>query len=113
MKNPLKNGIELTFQLQVLNEFIDQYPVKREVKQAANALRKTSEKDLEKQYAKVYAMSPEMSINVCAKLEELAKTVGKMDISELVLFSDFAKRFYDNKEIVKKKGMSFFNKILL
>jgi hypothetical protein len=113
MKNPLKNGIELTIQLQVLCEFIDQYPVKREVKQAANALRKASEKDLEKQYAKVYAMSPEMSINICQKTAELAETIGKMDISELVLFSDFAKRFYDEKEIVKEKGMSFFNKILL
>jgi len=54
-----------------------------------------------------------MSINICQKTAELAETIGKMDISELVLFSDFAKRFYDNKEIVKEKGMSFFNKILL
>ena len=79
----------------------------------ANQFRKATEKDLNKQYAKVYAMSPEMSINVCGKLQELSETVGKMDISELVLFSDFAKRFYDNKEIAKEKGQSFFNKILL
>ena len=111
--NPLKNGIELTFQMQVLSEFMDQYPVKREIKMTANQFRKATEKDLNRQYAKVYAMSPEMSINVCAKLQELAETVGKMDISELVLFSDFARRFYDNKEIAKEKGQSFFNKILL
>jgi hypothetical protein len=111
--NKLKNGIELTFQTQVLCEFMDQYPVKREIKMTANYFRKAVEKDLNKQYAAVYAMSPEMSINVCGKLQELAKTVGKMDISELVLFSDFANRFYDNKEIAKEKGQSFFNKILL
>ena len=113
MKNPLKNGIELTFQMQVLSEFIDQYPVKKEIKMTANQFRKATEKDLNRQYAKVYAMSPEMSINVCGKLQELAETVGKMDISELVLFSDFAKRFYANRDLVKEKGMSFFNKILL
>lgn len=113
MKNPLKNGIELTFQTQVLCEFIDQYPVKKEIKMTANQFRKATEKDLNKQYAKVYAMSPEMSINVCGKLQELAETVGKMDISEIVLFSDFAKRFYDNRELAKEKGQSFFNKILL
>lgn len=111
--NPLKNGIELTFQTQVLCEFIDQYPVKREIKMAANQFKKVTEKDLNKQYAKVYEISPEMSINVCGKLQELAETVGKMDISELVLFSDFAKRFYDEKELIKEKGFSLFNKILL
>lgn len=113
MKNPLKNGIELTFQTQVLCEFIDQYPVKREIKLTANQFRKATEKDLNKQYAKVYEMSPETSINVCGKLSELAETVSKMDISEIVLFSDFAKRFYANKELAKEKGQSFFNKILL
>ena len=113
MKNPLKNGIELTFQTQVLCEFIDQYPVKKEIKMTANQFRKATEKDLNKQYAKVYAMSPEMSINVCAKLQELAETVGKMDISEIVLFSDFAKRFYQERELIKKEGFSLFNKILL
>ena len=113
MKNKLKNGVELTFQTQVLCEFIDQYPVKKEIKMTANQFRKATEKDLNNQYAKVYEMSPEMSINVCGKLQELAETVGKMDVSELVLFSDFAKRFYDNREIAKEKGMSFFNKILL
>ena len=113
MKSPLKNGIELTFQTQVLCEFMDQYPVKREIKMTANQFRKATEKDLNRQYAKVYAMSPEMSINVCGKLQELAETIGKMDISEIVLFSDFARRFYDNKEIAKEKGQSFFNKILL
>lgn len=113
MTNPLKNGIELTFQTQVLYEFIDQYPVKREIKMAANQFKKVTEKDLTKQYAKVYEMSPEMAINVCGKLAELAETVGKMDVSEIVLFSDFAKRFYNNREIAKEKGQSFFNKILL
>jgi len=113
MKNPLKNGLELTIQLQVLCEFLDQYPIKREIKQAANQLRKASEKDLSKEYNKIYKIDTEMSINICQKTAELAETIGKMDISELVLFSDFAKRFYDNKEIAKKKGMSFFNKILL
>lgn len=111
--NNLKNGIELTFQTQVLCEHFEQYPVKREIKMTANQFRKAVEKDLNKQYAKVYAMSPEMSINVCGKLQELAETVGKMDISELVLFSDFAKRFYDEKESIKENGFSLFNKILL
>jgi len=113
MKNPLKNSLELTIQLQVLCEFIDQYPIKREIKMHANALRKAAEKDLSQEYAKVYKLEPEMSINICQKTAELAETIGKMDISELVLFSDFAKRFYDNKEIAKEKGMSFFNKILI
>jgi len=109
----LKNGIELTIQLQVLCEFIDQYPINREIKQAANALRKASEKDLSMEYNKIYKIDPEMSINICQKTAELAETIGKMDISELVLFSDFAKRFYDEKESIKENGFSLFNKILL
>jgi len=113
MKNPLKNGLELTIQLQVLCEFLDQYPIKREIKMHANALRKASEKDLSQEYNKIYKLEPGMSINICQKTAELAETIGKMDISEIVLFSDFAKRFYDNKEIAKEKGMSFFNKILI
>ena len=111
--NKLKNGIELTIQAQILFEFTEQYPVKREIKMAVNQLKKVAEKDLSKEYARVYAIDPEMSINLCQKTAELAETIGKMDISEIVLFSDFAKRFYDNRAIVNEKGMSFFNKILL
>lgn len=113
MKNPLKNGLELVVHSQVFNEFLDQYPVKRELKQAANKLRAISEKEYSKQYFEIYKIDPEMSINICQKTAELAETIGKMDISELVLFSDFAHRFYENRHLVKEKGMSFFNKILL
>ena len=113
MKSPLKNGLELVIHSQVFNEFLDQYPVKRELKQAANQLKKVSEKEYSKQYFEIYKIDPEMSINICKKTAELAEIIGKMDISEIVLFSDFAQRFYDNREIAKTKGMSFFDKILL
>ena len=113
MKSPLKNGLELVIHSQVFNEFLDQYPVKRELKQAANKLKKVSEKEYSKQYFEIYKIDPEMSINICKKTAELAEIIGKMDISEIVLFSDFAKRFYDEQESIKENGFSLFNKILL
>ena len=111
--NKLKNGLELVVHSQVFNEFLDQYPAKRELKHAANNLKKVSEKEYSKMYFEIYKTDPEMVINICKKTAELAETVGKMDISELVLFSDFAKRFYENRHIAKERGQSFFNKILL
>lgn len=109
----MKNGLELTFALQLVCELTDQYAVKREIKFTANNFRKALEKDLDKEYLRVYNASPETTINLSQKTAELAETIAKMDMAEIVLFSDFAKRFYDNKEIAKEKGMSFFNKILV
>lgn len=109
----MKNGIELTFVAQLFCELADQYKVKREIKMTGNAFRKAIEKDIDQEYKKVYIASPETTINLSQKIAELAETVGKMDMAEIVLFNDFAKRWFDNKEIVKEKGQSFFNKILL
>jgi hypothetical protein len=109
----MKNGLELTISLQVVCELIDQYPIKREIKMTANNFRKSVEKDVNKEYLKVYASDPQLCINICQKTAEIAETIAKMDMAEMVLFSDFAKRFYDNREIAKSKGVSFFNKILV
>lgn len=109
----MKNGIELTFVAQLFCELAEEYPVKKLVKFTANAFRKAIEKDLDQEYKKVYDLSPETTINLSQKTAELAQTVAKMDMAEIVLFNDFAKRFYDNREIAKEKGQSFFNKILL
>lgn len=109
----MKNGLELTFVLQLACELTDQYPVKKLVKFTANAFRKALETDLDKEYFRVYNASPETTINLSQKTAELAQTIAKMDMAELVLFNDFATRFYENREIAKEKGTSFFNKILI
>lgn len=109
----MKNGLELTFVLQLACELIEQYPIKKEIKFTGNAFKKALETDLNKEYLRVYNSDPEMTINICQKTAELAGIVGKMDMAEIVLFSDFAQRFYDNREIAKQKGLTFFNKILI
>jgi len=112
-KSPLKNGIELAFLMQIVVELTEQYPVKREVKMTSNKFKQACEKYLDKEYANIYNLSPEMTINVHKKLEKLSQIVAKLDVSEMVLFSDFAERFYNNKHIATEKGLSFFEKILL
>lgn len=109
----MKNALELTFVMLLARELIEQYPVKREVKFTANKFLNTIEKDLDNEYVKIYNASPETTINLSQKTAELAKTISQMDMVELVLFNDFAKRFYDNRHIAKEKGLSFFNKILI
>jgi hemerythrin-like domain-containing protein len=109
----MKNGIEITFTAQLFRELAEQYPVKKLVKFTANAFLKAIEKDIDQEYKRVYDLSPETTINLSQKIGELAETVGKMDMAEIVLFNDFAKRFYDNRHIAKEKGQSFFNKILI
>ena len=99
--------------MQVVVELTEMYPVKREIKMTANKFKQASEKDLNKEYSKVYNLSPEMTINVHKKLEKLSQIVASLDIAEMVLFSDFAERFYKNKQVATEKGMSFFDKILL
>ena len=112
-KSPLKNGIELAFLMQIVVELTEMYPLKREIKMTANKFKQASEKNLSLEYSKIYNLSPEMTINVHKKLEKLSQIVAKLDISEMVLFSDFAERFYNNKQIATEKGLSFFDKILL
>ena len=100
-KSPLKNGIELAFLMQIVVELTEMYPVKREIKMTSNKFKQACEKDLNKEYSKVYNLSPEMTINVHKKLEKLSQIVAKLDVAEMVLFSDFAERFYNNKKIFK------------
>lgn len=109
----MKNGIELTFVMQLVRELNEQYPVKREIKFTGKAFAKALEKDLDQEYLRVYNASPETTINLSQKTAKSAEIVSKMDMAEIVLFSDFAQRWFDNKEIAKEKGMSFFNKILV
>lgn len=105
--------IETLFLAQLLKENIEDAPNTKLVKFTANSYIKASEKFVNDDYARVYVTDPEMTINICQKLELIAQTVSKLQLDEMVLFADFAEKFYENREQIKTDAETFFNEILL
>lgn len=97
---------------QLLKESMEDDPGTRLVKYATKAYLRASEKELDHHYAKMYKNDPTMVINIAQKLEDLAKIIASFDMEELLLFTEFTEKFSKNKELAKKRGIIFFNRIL-
>jgi hypothetical protein len=98
---------------QLLKESMEDDQDTRLVKYATKAYLRASEKELDHHYAKMYKNDPTMVINIAQKLELIAQTVSKLQLDEMVLFADFAEKFYENREQIKTDAETFFNEILL
>lgn len=112
MSEKLKNGLELTTALQLTIELMDQYPVKRKIKQTAKAFLKEVEIDAAAEYLKVYNTSHEFALNAVKKKHELIKIIAEFDEADFILCSDFLRKFKDNIHLARKNGLVFFDKII-
>lgn len=107
----LKNGLELTITAQLFLELCGQYPVKRLLKSKLNAFLLEAEKDIEKEYNKVYNTSPEFATNAMRMRAELISMLADLHEADLMLATDFMKKFINNLPIARQKGILFFEKL--
>ncbi len=112
MSEKLKNGLELTTSLQLSTELMDQYPVKGIIKKTAKEFLKAVENDIANEYSRVYSVDHEFAINAIKKKHQLIKIIAEFDEADFILCSEFLKKFKDNIEIARKKGLVFFDKII-
>lgn len=112
MTDKLKNGLELTTTLQLALELCDDYPVKGIIKKRMKDFLEVSENDIANEYRKVYETNHEFAINALKKKHELVKIIAELNEADAILCGEFLRKFNDNIEIARKKGLVFFDKII-
>lgn len=109
--NELKNGLELTITAQLFLELCGQYPVKKLLKKRLNDFLLEAEKDIEKEYNKVYKTSPEFCTNSIRMRDKFIKNIAQLNEADFMLLENFVDKFIDNLPIARQKGILFFEKL--
>ena len=108
----LRNGLELLLTAQLFLELSENYKLKGKSKMYANMLVKEMEKAGSQSFSELYANDEIFAVNAMNKKHEAIKIMASFHEADAILFEEFAKRFKDNIEIARKKGTSFFKKLL-
>ena len=99
MKDPDKNGIELLLSLQLSIELMDQYKMHGLAKRYAKMFVSQIEKEISKDYDNLYNNSPEFTTNAMNLKNRLITDIAEMNEADVMLFSEFTKKFKSNIEI--------------
>jgi len=111
-KNNDKNGIELVLILSIALETMDAYQMKGKVRETARAFKIQVEKNVENHIKKLYETDEEFVHNALKIYERMIKQVAHMNAADLILYSEFTDHFIKNIELVRKKGVVFFDKLI-
>ena len=74
--------------------------------------RKSLEKGLSESYDRLYNIDPEYTTNAMNKKNELISNIASFNEVDAILFAEFSKKFMDNIDIARKKGVVFFDKLI-
>lgn len=108
----LRNGLELLLTAQLFLELSDQYKLKGKSKMYANMLIKEMEKAGSKSFEELYANDEMFAVNAMNKKHDCIKIIASFHEADAILFEEFAIKFKNNIDIARKKGVSFFQKLL-
>tara|TARA_R110001632_G_scaffold126252_2_gene239793 strand:- start:1372 stop:1725 length:354 start_codon:yes stop_codon:yes gene_type:complete len=112
LEKELRNGLELVLALQLTLELMDEYKLKGLPKKYGNMFRKSLEKGLSESYDRLYNIDPEYTTNAMNKKNELISNIASFNEVDAILFAEFSKKFMDNIDIARKKGVVFFDKLI-
>ena len=99
-----KNGLELILSLTLSLDLLDQYDPKGILKKRINVIRK----EIDTRYNQIFKTSEEFAQNSLRHKENLIKLIAKYDEADCILAADMLKKFDDNIEEERKKGIVFF-----
>ena len=108
----LKNGLDLLLHCYLTLETMDAYKYKGQAKKYGNLFRNSLEKQIMKGIDEKLQNDEEFINNAIKKKDRMIKQIANMNEVDQILLSDFVDRFNDNKEIARKKGITFFDKLL-
>jgi len=112
MNRELKKGLELVLLLDLIIATMDDYNLKGPVKNKANLFRNSIESNVNKIVDKCMLHDEEFFQNASKRKERMIKQLASLSEDDNILLSDFVDKFISNIEIVRKKGIVFFDKLL-
>ncbi|AIX11852.1 hypothetical protein [Flavobacterium phage V157] len=111
-KTETHNGLELLLTSQLVLELFENYKITGIEKRYGNMFVDALAKKTETHYNQVYRQDPEFTTNSLKLKERLIKQIAEFNEADVILFSDFTKKYIDNIEIARQKGVVFFDKLL-
>ena len=104
----LKNGLELILSLALSLDLLEQYNPKGLLKKKVNNIKKDIETDMGLRYNEIFKHSEEFVQNSLRHKENIISILAKYNEADCILAADMLKKFDDNIEEERKKGIVFF-----
>tara|TARA_R110000787_G_C13275016_1_gene431865 strand:- start:66 stop:413 length:348 start_codon:yes stop_codon:yes gene_type:complete len=106
--NELKNGLELILSLALSLDLLEQYNPKGVLKKKVNNLKNDIYADIVTRYNEIFNHSEEFVQNSLRHKENMIKIFAKYNEADCILACDMLKKFDDNIEEERKKGIVVF-----
>ena len=106
------NALELLLTAQLFIDIFDNYNLKGIKKKYGKMFYNALEKKTIKHYNEVYKNDSEFALNSLNIKERMITQIAELNEADAILLSEFVKKFIDNIEIARKKGVVFFDKII-
>lgn len=108
----LKNGLDLLLHTYLTIECMESYKLKGLVKKYANMFKNSLEKAVMVGIDKESQNDEEFVNNALKLKKRMVKQIASMNEVDQILLSEFVDKFNNNKELARKKGVLFFDKLL-
>lgn len=94
----MRNGLELVLTMQLALELMDEYKLKGVVKNKANLFKKSIEKEVTKSYDRNYAIDEQITLNAMNLKHRLISQIATLSEDEAMVFSEYANKFFEDKD---------------
>lgn len=94
----MKNGLDLVFTMQLALELMDEYKLKGVIKNKANLFKKSIEKEVTRVYDINYLENEKVTINAMNMKHRLISQIASLSEGDAMVFSEYANKFFENKE---------------
>ena len=106
------NALELLLTAQLFLDIFDNYNLTGLEKKYGNMFYNALEIKTIKHYNEVYRNDAEFALNSLNIKQRMITQIAELNEADAILLSEFIKKFIDNIEIARKKGVVFFDKII-
>ena len=107
----LQNGVELLLSLYLSLDLLEKYNAKKVLKNKINLTIQELERSILKHYNELFLNDEEFVQNSLKYKINAIKMLSKYNEADAVLACDFIKKFDNNIEVARKKGVIFFDKM--
>ncbi len=108
----IKNGLDLLLHTYLTLESMESYNLKGLVKKYGNMFKNSLEKAVMNGIDKESENDEEFINNALKLKKRMVEQIATMNEVDQILLSEFVNKFNDNKELARKKGLLFFDKLI-
>lgn len=112
-KKEVKNGLDLLLHCYLTVESMESYNLRGLCKNYGNMFRNSIEKAVLNGIDKEVRQDEEFMNNALKIKKRMVKQIAELNEVDQILLSEFVNKFVNNIDIARKKGIVFFDKLLV